>query len=168
MDVGGHLAWGVRDTFLDYVTAIEDHRIEVDGARFDSDGGQFVFPLGDAVTGPHESVVRASGGVTFWGHEGALDLTIADPTVVLNDDGATLQVKAAGTELVVARLLGRPPAVQHGSPWHWSGVEVALTAQGADLWGGVYGPWARMAPLDLVVPAWTQPTAGQRAALSPG
>ena len=86
---GGELGWGVKEGFRSYISGtIANGSWEVaDGASYETPLFGWTNPTGeiDAVTG--EGSVSFAGSIHFTGHDGVLNLQIANPTVVLNGDG---------------------------------------------------------------------------------
>lgn len=156
------LHWGIRKSFLDYVTGPIAHgTVEVsEGAT-----GRFVFPLADDEALAHRNFMGAAfkGKVRFTGHGGLLDLTIANPAIVREGQawklmadvasrpftmpgarpGSSLRAAAASTDapaparVHLANLGGMNLAhTSTGATVSFSSVE--LTEQGAQAFGGFY------------------------------
>ncbi|RRC94509.1 HtaA domain-containing protein [Schaalia canis] len=156
------LNWGIRKSFLDYVTGPIAHgKVEVsEGAT-----GRFVFPLADGATLAHGNFTGAEfkGKVRFLGHGGLLDLTIANPAIVREGQawklmadvasrpfampgarpGSSLRAAASSTDapaparVHLANLGGMNLAhTSTGATVSFSSVE--LTEQGAQAFGGFY------------------------------
>jgi len=136
------LEWGIRDTFLAYLDAVEAV-VEADGAERSTDAG-IAFPI--ARIGQRE--LETTGRFRARAHGGALDLLIAEPAIVRDPDGWAMHWTSHQGRLLGARLLGAgPERLDIGS---WDFGDVALTAEGAAQFGGNYAPWTRMAPVRLL------------------
>ena len=90
-----HLCWGIKRSFSDYVTALND------GTRRISDGadelatGAFRFPLSEtsrfSLT-TYTGVVQFRGRVEFGGHMGMLYVRISDPWLHVSADDVELTI----------------------------------------------------------------------------
>lgn len=91
----GEFRWGVRQSFLSYVEGPIAHgAIEVT-APATRDGGVFAFPQTskDWEADAEPGSAAFGGAIRFTGHDGVLDLTLANPTVeILDPAHATLSV----------------------------------------------------------------------------
>lgn len=126
------LAWGMRAGFRAYLRGLDDLREESRGVRYDPGAERWLFRLDDPDT-----------HLRFVAHGGVLDIAIRSPRVVQTGDGA---VMVHGPGEPIARLLGEAVIDAEGRVTY---QDVALTWEGASLFGGVYGPWARMDPVLL-------------------
>ncbi|WP_062069105.1 HtaA domain-containing protein [Demequina sediminicola] len=92
------LAWGFKSGFRAYVeSTTANGEWELEGVT--EEDGIFTWATGQAVLDPEDSTgaVSTEGSVRFTGHGGALDTTIANPTVELSADGAYLLLDVSGT-----------------------------------------------------------------------
>jgi hypothetical protein len=83
---GGEVDWGIKQSLREYVKGpIAEGQIEVSGGATEAADGTYVFPVdaGSYDTTTHGVEVDATGTVHFTGHAGALDLTFANPRVVI-------------------------------------------------------------------------------------
>lgn len=91
----GTLTWGVKQSFRSYIAGpIASGEITTSGGASQLSSGEFEFT---SATGTVEDdgsgEVDYSGSVAFYGHDGDLDFTIADPQLTLGADGTgTLDV----------------------------------------------------------------------------
>ncbi len=125
----GTISWGLRESFRSYVTGpIAEGEITPTAPATDSDG-QTHFPgaVGSWSTGAAE--VTAAGSVNFTGHAGVLDLTVSNPSIVIEAGGdAFLVVDAIDSDhnthndLKVARL---------DLAGHVTATETSVTIDGA-------------------------------------
>ena len=132
----GSLAWGVKQSFRDYVTGpIAKGSISTSGAG--ASGGVFTFGQStggtyDAATGIGTS--KYSGSVRFTGHSGILDLTLANPVVrVESASRATLLVSISGGASVPFATLNLATAAKSDAAGavRYSNAAASLTSQGA-------------------------------------
>lgn len=137
------LEWGLRRTFLAYVSALPDGSIAVDApAEFDGE----VFRLPGSWTGRGEC--RFDGVLRFFGHAGVLNVELED-----------LRAEWIGASKAEGRITAsvggvRIPLADFSEPAH--GVEgattyrtVTLTDDGAAVLGGVYPPGAVADPVTI-------------------
>jgi len=156
----GSLSWGIKESFRSYVTGpIARGAITTSGVG--SSGG--VFGFGQAAGGTFDAATGVgtsnySGSVRFTGHEGVLDVTIANPVVRI--DSAT-----QGT--LLASINGSAPtpfatldlaAAGRSTPDNtvaYAGVPAALTSQGAAVFSlngsGFYAVGSALDPVSFVI-----------------
>ncbi|WP_181789965.1 HtaA domain-containing protein, partial [Streptomyces phytophilus] len=163
---GGRLDWGIKESFLTYVTGpiAQGEWTLLDGAasgfRFHSATGSY-----DPATGALTAAF--GGGVRFTGHEEngthRLDLTLRRFTVRIADGRGTLHADVAGkdretgrtstsTQTALADLdLGGLDMRGGGSPLVLDGVPAILTAEGERAFGGYYPAGTALDPVSLSV-----------------
>lgn len=162
---GGELGWGVKEGFRSYISGtIANGSWEVaDGASYETPLFGWANPTGeiDAITG--EGTVSFAGSIHFTGHDGVLNLQIANPTVVLNGDGTAkllMDTKSnnAQGELVVDEqqaYLGKVEALGQLDPASgavaFDQAPAVLTADGADAFGGFYASGDELDPVSLTL-----------------
>ncbi len=164
----GALDWGVKRSFRSYVSggAARGEIATVEPASTNPDGTFRFAGAGEADFGGEGDVDAAhAGAVRFTGHDGALDLTIADPRVRIDGDDGTLVVDADGThpdtglpqrfdDIVLATLdASAVQATATDGLVTWRDVTVTLTEDGSEAFGGFYQAGEVMDPLTLVVEA---------------
>ena len=134
----GSLQWGVKSNFRTYVTGTIAHgRIDVShGAKQAAGNGVFTFPQAasgtdwDGTTG----TIQYAGQVTFFGHGGALNHTIANPSIrIIDDANAELRIDYHGTTIAFATidLAGATQQELTGTAVRFTGAATALTSAGA-------------------------------------
>lgn len=167
------LHWAVRDSFTSYVTnpnLAAGKWILSDGAR-----EKFIFPLPAGKTIERDRQIKSFefvGGVRFFAHHGNLDLSIANPQVVKENEHWLLMADVASRP-VPKNLFGAPPVPEtapappskrvtlatlngmtvkpEGTKATMTFTDVELTEEGAEAFGNFYGEGNRaMAPLSLV------------------
>lgn len=87
----GSLTWGAKESFRTYVTGfIAQGEITTgDGASQAADNGPFTFTGGTGTVRTDGGAdLTFDGSVTFFGHHGDLDVTMADPELTLDATGA--------------------------------------------------------------------------------
>ena len=142
------LTWGFKESFRGYITStIANGRWDVAG------GASYATPAfswsGSGTLDPDGAVgdLAFTGSVRFTGHDGALDTTIANPRIVLAEDGTGVLlldvtgttmdgVAVASTGIEFARLdLSAAAAESANGALTWTEVPAALTAAGAAAFG---------------------------------
>lgn len=160
---GGELTWGVKEGFRSYISGtIANGEWQVsDGASYETPSFTFSGANGriDATTG--EGSISFAGTVLFTGHEGVLNLTIANPTIEFVGDGTarllldTRSNNAEG-ELVIDETqvsFGKIDSVGDLDPaageLTLSEAPVVLTADGAAAFSGFYSSGEALDPISL-------------------
>ncbi len=165
----GYLDWGVKTSFREYVTGnIANGEIETgDGASQDGEVFRFTSPDGEVDVDARELDAALEGWVRFFGHvmggQPALDLTVADPRVVIDGDTGTLYLDVDSLPLgedtpIVADGVAFADLDLSGVDWDLeddvltlTDVAVTLTADGADAFAGFYEAGEELDPLTLVL-----------------
>ncbi len=165
----GSLRWGVKQSFDDYVTGpIAQGRITVSGA--DVQGSAFVFPQSTAAVNPAApGAVSFGGAVRYVGHDGLLDVTIANPTVrIVSASRGELVATVNGTRVALATLAldrGTRSELPDGAV-RWAGVPATLTAAGAPVFSyqgsAFYAAGTALDPVTLTIGAPTGASGGSR------
>lgn len=179
------LTWGVKESFRAYIgSAIANGSWEVsDGATYETPSFGWTVAEGsvDPVTG--EGQVAFTGTITFTGHEGILNLVLADPIVHFGADGTTLLLDVRSNDTSGALTVDEQDvefatvpleiagAIEPGGAQSWPGLApVVLTEAGAAAFGGFYAAGDELDPIsfDLALsadcavaeaPATAEPTA---------
>lgn len=146
-DRGPRLEWAIRESFLDYLGALDDTVVTVDGCVQDSVPAEFEF----AVELPVEpGRIRTRGWVGLTAHGGALALELGNPRLTLSDRWVTVHVEPQpGSWIEFARARTDIESLQEALLSEAVLTEVLLTLDGAALFGTAYGPGFRLAPLRL-------------------
>jgi hypothetical protein len=157
----GSLAWGVKQSFRDYVTGpIAKGAISTSGVG--SSGGAFTFAQTggtvDAATGV--GTATYGGSVRFTGHAGLLDVTLGNPVVRIDGPtrGTLLVSVDGGASTPMATLdLAAGTRSTPQNTVAYSGVPASLTAQGAAVFSlngsGFYPVGTALDPLSFTIGA---------------
>lgn len=152
------LIWGVKASFLSYLTRMPDLTSSVNGAIVTSGGG-FYFPLEsaddyDADTGL--GTLRFTGDVRFSAHHGILFVMFASPWVTFEPGRATLSFVDPDSHPRLDRR--RPMADLAVGDWSehlgaraWPGLPATLREESTELFNGVYPTGEPMEPVDIRV-----------------
>ncbi|MEZ3161394.1 HtaA domain-containing protein [Microbacterium sp. BWT-B31] len=134
---GGSLRWAISTSFSNYVTGDIAHgSIAVGGGATRANGsfqfGQAAGSTYDPATGL--GTVTYTGSVRFTGHNGALDVTIANPQVRLTSAATgSLWVTSGGSQVNFATLnLAAAAVLTSSGATTYSNVPATLTAAGRD------------------------------------
>lgn len=92
----GDLRWGVKASFRSYVASLSDGACRISAEVRQAPDGRFAFPIVGVDAG--NETVTCGGAVAFTGHDGALDVSVAD---------LELRRVAGAWELWGAGLIGR-------------------------------------------------------------
>ncbi|MGC3992718.1 MAG: HtaA domain-containing protein [Propionicimonas sp.] len=95
---GGTLTWGVKSSFWSYITGPIAHGTVEAGGAASLDGNQARFADGSGTWADDGGTLSTRGSVRFTGHDGELDLTIANPRLVADGDDGTLVVDVTDSE----------------------------------------------------------------------
>ena len=108
--VGGSISWGLKSSFRTYVKGPVAHGSITTTAPATDDGTTTTFAKADGTWKADATTVTSSGAVTYFGHDGELNLTVTNPSIKVDATGATLVVDAKDSDgvthddLVVANL----------------------------------------------------------------
>jgi hypothetical protein len=154
---GGRLDWGIRSSFLNYVTGpIAQGSWSLSGGAATVGSSQFRFHTARGGYDPATGAVRAqySGGVRFYGHQDAsgvyeLDLTLSNPALEISGNRGILRLDVRSkdrdtgqvsdsTAVSFATLDLGGVDLRGGTHLSVSGVPATLTAEGARAFAGYY------------------------------
>ncbi|MFF2373782.1 HtaA domain-containing protein [Streptomyces xiamenensis] len=154
---GGRLDWGIRSSFLTYITGpIAQGSWSLSGGASTVGTSQFRFHSATGSYDPDSGAATAgySGGVRFLGHQQAdgsyeLDLTVSNPTLSLSGGSGTLYAdvrsKARGSgeitdraQVALASLNLSGVDLRGGTQLAVSGIPATLTSDGATAFAGYY------------------------------
>jgi hypothetical protein len=166
---GGEVDWGIKESFRNYVKSpFAGGQIEVSGGAVEAADGTYKFPVGsgsyDLTT--HATSVDATGTVHFTAHfeEGvpALDMTVSNPSVLLEGEGGTVFADVTSKSLATGEVVDYPgvefatldtsetaPSFE-GEAVSLAGIPAELTAEGAEAFAGFYTAGTALDPLGVV------------------
>ncbi|SDD07044.1 HtaA domain-containing protein [Glycomyces harbinensis] len=145
---GGRLDWGVKESFRSYITGpIAQGEVQTgDGASTVDGSYRFHSASGSYEDGT--AAIDYQGWVYFWGHDGELDLTFANPSVEYSGSSGTLYVYVNGSRTDMASLGGASLEVT-GTTLAVSGASATLTANGAEAFAGYYEAGQELDPVSF-------------------
>lgn len=178
------LHWGVRDSFRRYITTVAHGEWTVsEGATWtggdDKINGHWVFPAADGQTiSRHTTNFAYKGKLRFVGHDGKLDITIANPSIEKVGQEwklfadvhskplaggmpfAGTNVNANATEPITGRIalatVGAPAPDTSVAGHAYTFTSATLTDQGSAVFGNVYDQDRRLdTPRTVLRPANT-------------
>ncbi len=162
---GGSLSWGVKESFRSYISgSIASGSWEVaDGAGYETPSFSWTNPVGevDAVTG--QGIVSFTGSIHFTGHDGALDMILANPSIALSGDGtaqllldtksqrATGEIAIDETQAYIGKIEGIGQTDPASGAIAFESAPAVLTSDGATAFGDYYSSGDELDPLTLSV-----------------
>lgn len=170
---GGTLTWGVKESFRAYVAGPIAHgTVTAEDGAVRNEDGTFTFAVtggwSDPAAGTAE--IRLGGTVSFVGHHGpptcaaeyspCLQVTIADPVLRLDEDGAVLVADMTSKDEASHQLVAYPGVeladVDASSGWKLLGDRITagplpstLTGSGAGAFAGFYSAGTALDPISL-------------------
>lgn len=160
---GGTMNWGMKESFRSYISgSIANGSWEAsDGAEYETP--EFIWSEATGTIDPEAGigVVSFVGTVHFTGHDGVLDLTLANPTVEFEGDGKAallLDVQSTdmeGDEAVDAEqewageITVDEDIAPDGAELVLSEMPVTLTESGAEAFAGFYEADTELDPLTV-------------------
>lgn len=155
------LQWSIKRSFLRYIAAMPDGRCSVtDGADL-AHGGEidrFQYRFNGLKAGPDSLEAAFQGDVRFSGHHGMLFVRVADPLITVGSDGTGVlsvlpNASDTGHRVPLVTFTLTADDQPEDQPMRFTGTGVRLTADGADLFGGVYEASELVNDFDLTLPA---------------
>ncbi|QTH59507.1 HtaA domain-containing protein [Corynebacterium hindlerae] len=149
------LSWGVKESFRSYISGnIAKGSWETNGTTYS--GGNFVWNgNAGAVTG-NNGVIQYTGAVRFTGHDGVLDLNIADPEVQFDGNSGTLFANVRSSDMdgnsrdfgrvALATLSTQPTGT--GDSLNLTAT-TALTSEGAKAFADFYPAGIELDPITV-------------------
>ncbi len=166
---GGEVDWGIKASFRSYIKSpIAAGKIELSNGAVEAADGTYKFPVGsgtyDLTT--HSTEVQTKGTVHFTGHYmgevPALDMTVADPRVLLEGETGTVFADVRSKSLSTGEMVDYPgvefatldtsevaPSFE-GETVSLAGIPAKLTAEGAEAFAGFYTAGAAVDPVGVV------------------
>ncbi len=160
---GGTLKWGVKERFRSYISgSIANGSWETgDGVTYETPEFTWQGAAGEIDPATGVGAVSFSGSVHFTGHDGVLDLTLANPTIEFEGDGkAALMLDAKSTDMEgkvtvdtaqewVGELVAPTALALQGDTLELSGMQATLTNSGAAAFAGFYEAGAELDAVSL-------------------
>lgn len=145
LELGPRLEWAIRESFLNYLSALDDTTVTVNGHVHVDVPSTFVFP----VDSPAErDQIQSRGRVEITAHDGELSLKLGNPRLSLTDGTVTVLVEDQSSDWIeFARARTDIDSLEEALRDENDLTEVLLTLDGASLFGEMYGPGFRLAPL---------------------
>ncbi|WP_051704093.1 HtaA domain-containing protein [Glycomyces sp. NRRL B-16210] len=145
---GGRLDWGVKESFRNYITGpIAQGSVQTgDGAS--TANGAYRFHSASGSYDGGTATIDYRGWVYFWGHDGELDVTFANPSVEYSGSSGTLYVYVNGSRTDMASLSGASLSASGGTV-SVSGASATLTANGATAFAGYYEAGQALNPVSF-------------------
>ncbi|QIM19255.1 hypothetical protein G7066_13025 [Leucobacter coleopterorum] len=159
----GTLTWGVKESFRSYISgSIANGSWDTkDGATYTTPDFQWAEATGSVDPTTGTGSVSFVGTVHFTGHDGVLDLTLANPTIEFEGDGkASLLLDARSTDAAgkvtidskqewVGDMTAPFPLAVEGEPLKFDSVKTVLTNSGAKAFAGFYEAGANLDPVTV-------------------
>ncbi len=144
----GTFSWGIKQSFTTYIRgAIANGSWDLNGTSWDGSTFSFKASGGLFDKAAKSGTVYYSGSVHFTGHNGVLDLTIANPSVTINGNSGTLYATVSSSDtsgnkanygrVALANVSFASVSVS-GEKLSFATSSVALTAVGAKAFAGFY------------------------------
>lgn len=147
------LSWGVKESFRSYISGnIAKGSWETNGTTYS--GGNFVWNGTAGAVAGNNGVIQYTGAVRFTGHDGVLDLNIADPEVQFDGNTGTLFANVRSSDMDGnSRDFGRVALATLNTQASGSGdslnltATTALTAEGAKAFADFYPAGIELDPI---------------------
>lgn len=160
---GGTLTWGVKESFRSYISgSIANGSWETaEGATYETPDFQWSDATGSIDPETGTGSVSFTGSIHFTGHDGVLDLTIANPTVEFDGDGkAALLLDTRGTDMEgevavdaeqqwVGEVMVTDPVAPTADALDLQDLPTTLTSEGAGAFADFYEAGQELDPLNL-------------------
>ncbi|MGO2140990.1 MAG: HtaA domain-containing protein [Leucobacter sp.] len=149
---GGTLKWGVKESFRSYISgSIANGSWETgEGVTYETPEFTWTGATGEIDPATGTGAVSFTGSVHFTGHDGVLDLTLANPTVEFEGDGkAALMLDAKSTDMEgkvtvdtaqewVGEVVAPASIAPQSGKLDLSAMKTTLTNSGAAAFAGFY------------------------------
>jgi Htaa len=166
---GGEVDWGIKASFRSYIKSpIAAGKIEVSDGAVEAADGTYKFPVesGTYDLTTHLTEVQTRGTVHFTGHYTgevpALDMTVADPRVLLEGETGTVFADVSSKSLETGEMVDYPgvefatldtsevaPSFE-GEAVSLAGIPAELTAAGAEAFAGFYTAGTALDPVGMI------------------
>ena len=160
---GGTLSWGLKESFRSYISgSIANGTWETsEGAEYETPNFQWGGASGNIDPETGTGAVSFTGTVHFTGHDGVLDLTLANPTIEFEGDGkAALLLDAKSTDMEgelavdeqqewVGDLTVESEVVPSDDALELADMPAELTNSGAGAFAGFYEAGVELDPVSV-------------------
>jgi hypothetical protein len=166
---GGEVDWGIKASFRSYIKSpIAAGKIELSDGAVEAADGTYKFPVesGTYDLTTHATEVQSKGAVHFTGHYSGevpvLDMTVADPRVLLEGDTGTVFADVKSKSLETGEMVDFPgvefatldtsevsPSFE-GEAVSLAGIPAELTAAGAEAFAGFYTAGTALDPVGVL------------------
>lgn len=166
---GGEVDWGIKASFRSYIKSpIAAGQIQLSNGAVEAADGTYKFPVesGTYDLTTHSTEVRTKGTVHFTGHYSgevpALDMTVADPRVLLEGETGTVFADVTSKSLETGEVVDYPgvefaaldtsevaPSFE-GEAVSLAGIPAELTAAGAEAFAGFYTAGTALDPVGVL------------------
>ena len=151
----GYVSWGVDAGFREYIVGrIAKGNISVSqGATASGNGYNFGQSGTNYNFSNQTGTADYSGSVRFYGHSGSLDLTFANPTVVIDSaSSGVLYVSVNGSRVALGTVnLSAAGRGESGGAQLYTNAPVTLTPAGAIAFNGFYPAGRALSPITFQV-----------------
>lgn len=142
-----HLEWGLKTSFVSYISSLADGRIEAANGVWQA-GNALAFPVSPAAGVP-ENEIWFNGRVSFSGHGGMMKLDLFEPRIVNHDENISLTIDEAGERVAIAELT--ETSVSNAFGLVKTRFSAVLTEAGSKLFNGQYPAGQQMEEVEVVL-----------------
>lgn len=142
-----HLEWGLKSSFVGYISSLPDGRIEASNGVWQV-GNSLAFPASPATDVP-ENEVWFNGRVSFSGHGGMMKLDLVEPRVENHEESITLTIVADGGRVAIAELTETSVSRAFGLTKTRFGA--VLTEAGSAMFNGQYPAGQQLEEVQVVL-----------------
>ena len=159
---GGTLDWGVKESFRAYISGNIAHGSwdTSDGADYETPNFRWSGATGEIDPETGDGTVSFAGAVHFTGHDGVLDLVLANPRIEFEDGEAALLIDSKSNDMEgnlavdakqqwVGDVTVKDPIAPKGDQLELADLPAKLTNEGAKAFAGFYEAGAELDPLSL-------------------
>ncbi|WP_182379270.1 HtaA domain-containing protein [Nocardioides sp. WS12] len=162
-DMSTGLIWGIKRSFLAYLSRMPDLKSSVSGgASVAPELGLYHFPLASSDAydyGTGQGTLKFQGDLRFSGHFGFLFVMLVDPWVTFDDGLATLSFHDVEADPELADDSARRPMLGLGYPGYvdahgirdWQLIPTSLRTEAVSVFNEVYPPGELFEPLHMRV-----------------
>ena len=151
------MAWAVKDSFVNYVKAMNDGRILLSDGAAVTNTREFYFPFKHLEQPDSTSFVLHFGGeARFSAHHGFMSVLLRHPRIEVTPDSACLSIEPEqGREWLRLAELDLPAGLTEDGVTMWDSVVTKLADAGVATFGDSYRAGETLSPLTVRAPALT-------------